>query len=176
MRTPEGKRYQAGWNRMLPIGLGVWFALLGAVLLVVVPEWPIKLAAAGCNFMVAAFCFLRFARVGPMLDGHGVRIVKLFSTRQVPWADVRKFVVRVHAGAGPAAHLERTDGSMIWLQGVGSSSVFAKSGSAELDSVVDEMNRFRHRYQAPPHPTQGVRTSRPDDRRPVPGHGSPPDG
>jgi hypothetical protein len=139
--------YRSGWSPALPIFIGAWFVVIAVMLLVLAPEWPVKLAAAGVNLAIAAFCFFRFAAIGPRLDGDGVMIVRLFTTRRVPWSQVRRFVVLTHPGAGMAAHLERTDGEFIWLQGVGSSNAFASKASVELEVAVEAMNAERRRYQ-----------------------------
>jgi hypothetical protein len=92
----------------------------------------------GAFLAIAAFQ-LRGPQLGAHVSDQSVTLVRYFRTITVPIDDVARVVVRPHLPALKAGHLERKDGSLIWILGLAPSRAFQRDSPA-FDALIAEMN------------------------------------
>jgi hypothetical protein len=125
--------YPAMFYAIAVMGLGV------AVFILIVAPFSLSLLPVVGGLLAIAAFQLRGPRLGAHVSDQSVALVRNFRTIKVPINDVARVVVRPHPPALKAGHLERKDGSLIWIQGLAPSRAFQRNSPA-FDALIVELN------------------------------------
>jgi hypothetical protein len=140
------RRFRYGWAPGVFYAIGAADLALGLVPVILFPGTVgLKLVIATVHFAVAAFLF-RIARMGAYFLPSSLKLVRMLSTRHMPWSQVRRFLLAPRGTARIVGYVELEDGSTVWMQGIGSWLRFARSSrGAEL--LIEEMNSLLPSYR-----------------------------
>ena len=138
--------FRSGWSRGLVLAIAGIDLGAAIVALVGMPTPPEKVVAAATTLIPFPF-ILRFSRLGAHFLPGELKLIRTLRTVKIPWVRVKRFVIAPRGIQPLAVFVELTDGTRVWVEGVGPWGRF-KRFSPELEAQVHEMNVRLHHVQS----------------------------
>jgi hypothetical protein len=119
--------------------------LLAAAILILAPPGWWELGVIPAHLALSAFWW-RVSRMGARIERDGVKVVRMFRTIRIPWSQFHRFVLRPKTrgelvAIDKAGYVERSDGSLEWIQGLAPWGPVIRNDEFGVEALVIEMNR-----------------------------------
>jgi hypothetical protein len=144
---PWGKQriYRLGGMPAVYWALSSGFLVVVVMLLILAARSPAFLVFLPLNLMLALVTF-RMSRMGARLDEDAVTLIHQFRTIRVPWSSFDRFIIRPHSNVEKMGHVRRVDGSLVFIQGLGTNAR-GLNDDWELEAIVESMNHEARRLK-----------------------------
>lgn len=119
---------------------------IACVVLAVVPG-----NAEVVGYVFAPVCFLvawRMWNVGAHVGSEGVKVVGLFLTRRVPWADIERFDVLPTAQYPYVGHIIRKDSRPVMIIAISTARGKTEKHRRTVQAPIDRLNEALDRWRS----------------------------